>query len=202
MFYDVWNQQWKGGNEIRRMLITPVVRLFFTYYRIPWGMDWRFYGMPIIQKHRESEMRFGDHLQLRSTVKSNPLGANHPVILSTRRPGASLIIGDHFGMTGGCLCADTKISIGNNVAIGANTIVADTDFHSLNIESRLEHSSDGRSEPVTIGDNAFIGMNCLILKGVSIGRGAVIGAGSVVAGEIEGGVIAHGNPAKVQGRVE
>jgi acetyltransferase-like isoleucine patch superfamily enzyme len=105
-------------------------------------------------------------------------------------------------MTGGCLCADIKISIGNNVAIGANTIVADTDFHSLKIESRLEHSSDGRSEPVTIGDNAFIGMNCLILKGVSIGRGAVIGAGSVVAGDIEGGVIAHGNPAKVQGRVE
>lgn len=40
-------------------------------------------------------------------------------------------------------------------------------------------------------------MNCLILKGVTIGRGSVIGAGSVVTQDVPAGVIAAGNPAKV-----
>jgi galactoside O-acetyltransferase len=44
-------------------------------------------------------------------------------------------------------------------------------------------------------------MNCLVLKGVTIGRGSVIGAGSVVTRSIPAGVMAAGNPAKVIGEV-
>ena len=48
-----------------------------------------------------------------------------------------------------------------------------------------------------IGDDVLIGMNCLILKGVTIGDRSVIGAGSVVTQSIPADVIAAGNPAKV-----
>ena len=52
-------------------------------------------------------------------------------------------------------------------------------------------------EGLEVEDDVFIGMNCLILKGVTIGKGSVIGAGSVVVKNIPSGVIAAGNPARV-----
>lgn len=154
-------------------------------------------GIPIIQKHRDSQMTFGSGLQLRSTVSANPLGANHPVVLCTWNSGASLIIGNNFGMTGGTICAAESIKIGNNVTIGANTTIIDTDFHPLDSQVRKVAPSRGCTNPIVIEDDVFIGMNCLILKGVCIGRGSVIGAGSVVTRSIPPGVIAAGNPAQV-----
>lgn len=50
--------------------------------------------------------------------------------------------------------------------------------------------------PVVIEEYAFVGMNCAILPGVTIGKGAVIGAGSVVAKDIPPYAIAVGIPAK------
>ena len=45
--------------------------------------------------------------------------------------------------------------------------------------------------------DVFVGMNAMILKGVTIGRGATIGAGSVVTKDVPEGAVAAGNPAKV-----
>lgn len=164
---------------------------------IPWGTGWRLYGLPIIQKHRQSRMVFGSRLQLRSTLRSNPLGPTHPVFLSTRNSNSVLEIGDDFAMSGGTLCAMDRIVIGNNVTIGANSVVVDTNFHPLQQEERLANLSSDDNAPVYIEDHVFIGMNCLVLKGVTIGNGSVIGAGSVVTRSIPPGMIAAGNPARI-----
>jgi len=100
-------------------------------------------------------------------------------------------------MTGGTLCAAKKIIIGNNVGVGANTIIVDTDFHPLDTTQRRLESSGGRTAAIVIENDVFIGMNCLVLKGVTIGEGSVIGAGSVVTADVPPGVIAGGNPARV-----
>ena len=50
--------------------------------------------------------------------------------------------------------------------------------------------------PVVIGDDVFVGAKCIILKGVTIGKGAIIGAGSVVTKNIPARQIWAGNPAK------
>lgn len=71
-----WDTPWKVHNALWRWWAAPRVRLIFAWYGIPWGRGWRFYGLPIIQKHRRSLMRFGPGLQLRSSVRSNPLGPN------------------------------------------------------------------------------------------------------------------------------
>jgi acetyltransferase-like isoleucine patch superfamily enzyme len=173
------------------------VRLQFALGGVAWGDGWRLYGLPILQKHQYSTMHIGARLNLRSTVRSNPLGPNHPVILSTRRPGASLTIGDDFGMTGGSIVCEERIHIGDRVTVGANTIIADTDFHPLDPIIRQEQPTNGATQPIVIEDDAFIGMNALILKGVTIGRGSVIGAGSVVTRDVPPGVIAAGNPAQI-----
>lgn len=188
---------WKIGNLLERWMVHPRVRLMFALSGIPWGRGWSFYGAPIIQKHRQSVMRFGDRLSLRSSVASNPLGPNHPVVLCTWERGAVLEIGDDFAMTGGTLCAAERITIGRNVAIGANSTLADTDFHPLNPDYRRQHPQESSTAPIVIEDDVFIGMNCLILKGVTIGQGTVIGAGSVVTKSVPACVIVAGNPARV-----
>jgi acetyltransferase-like isoleucine patch superfamily enzyme len=140
-------------------------------------------------------MEFGSGLNLRSSIRSNPLGLNHPVILATIKQNASLITGVNFSMSGGSICAAELIEIGDNVAVGANTTIVDTDFHSLDPYLRRTKPLEANTRPVCIEDDVFIGMSCLILKGVTIGKGSVIGAGSIVTRNIPAGVIAAGVPA-------
>ncbi|RMF78291.1 MAG: acyltransferase [Chloroflexi bacterium] len=192
---------WKASNEIIRLMMWPLIRLTFMFSGVAWGSGWRLYGLPIIQKHRRSTMTIGARLNLRSTARSNPLGPNRPVVLSTRRPGAVLTIGDDFGMTGGSIVCEERITIGNRVTVGANSIITDTDFHPLDARHRFEHPLDGATAPVIIEDDVFIGMQVLILKGVTIGAASVVGAGSVVTRDVPPAVIAAGNPARVIGEL-
>lgn len=188
---------WKAINELERLLLVPLARLQCALAGVSWGTDWKLYGLPIIQKHRRSTLTIGSGLELRSTARSNPLGANRPCILSTRRAGAVLTIGIGFGMTGGSVVCEERVTIGDRVVVGANSIIADTDFHPLTAARRQSDFLDGTTAAVVIGDDVFIGMGTLVLKGVTIGEGSVIGAGSVVTRDIPAGVIAAGNPAQV-----
>jgi maltose O-acetyltransferase len=54
------------------------------------------------------------------------------------------------------------------------------------------------ARPITIGDNVWLGGGAIVCPGVSIGDDSVIGAGAVVTRDIPAGVIAVGNPARVQ----
>jgi len=193
---------WKLTNNLFRILLHPWVRVSFLFKGIAWGRGWRFYGFPIVQKHRGSHMQFGDGLQLRSTLRSNPLGVNHPVLLCTWQAGAVLQVGGNFAMTGGSIIAAERVVIGDNVNIGANTTIMDTDFHPLEVQARHEDPQSAKTSPVIIENDVFIGMNCLVLKGVTIGRGSVVGAGSVVTRDVNPGAIVAGNPAQVLGNVQ
>lgn len=188
---------WKLRLEITRMALLPLARLQCALAGVAWGKGWLFYGLPILQRHRASTMHFGAHLTLRSLAASNPLAPNHPVVLTTREAGAALSIGDHVGITGGAVVCAQRVSIGSRVMIGANSILCDTDFHPLDAAVRRERPLDAATAPVVIEDDVFIGMGCLILKGVTIGRGSVIGAGSVVTRDVPAGVIAAGSPTRV-----
>ena len=144
-------------------------------------------------------MEFGSYLQLRSSARSNPLGANRPVILSTWQSGAVLEIGDRFAMTGGTVCAAERITIGQDVTVGANTTIVDSDFHPLDRDQRRLHPRRATTSPVLIQDGVFIGVQSLILKGVTLGQGCVVGAGSVVTRDVPAGLIVAGNPAQPVG---
>ena len=100
-------------------------------------------------------------------------------------------------MTGGSICVAQKVTIGDNVTVGANCTIADTDFHPLNAQHRSQHPQEGNTSPILIEDDVFIGMNCLILKGITIGCGSVVGAGSVVTRDVPPHVVVAGNPARV-----
>ena len=54
-------------------------------------------------------------------------------------------------------------------------------------------------EGIFIGDDVWIGAQCIIVKGARIGNGAVIGANSLVNSDILDNAIAFGTPARVHG---
>lgn len=153
-------------------------------------------GLPLISIANQSTIRIGDHAYVISRSRNTALGVNHPTILRTLKPAASIDIGDHFRASGVTICAAKNITIGNRVTLGANVIVVDTDFHASDPVVRFSKEDDfnAKDANVTIGDNVFIGMNAMILKGVTIGRSAIIGAGAVVTRDVPEGAIAFGNP--------
>lgn len=81
-----------------------------------------------------------------------------------------------------------KIEIGTHVFIGENTIIRDSDEHFVDINKP-------KTKPVKIGNNVWIGMGSMILKGVTIGDGAVIAAGSVVTKDVLPNTMVAGVPA-------
>jgi acetyltransferase-like isoleucine patch superfamily enzyme len=198
---DILNTPWKVTNEARRRLILPYARLVFAAKGLDWGQGWRLYGVPLILRHRGSTMAFGDGLQLRSWLSSNPLGPAHRIILCTWQHRAVLEIGSNFGMTGGAICAAERITVGDRVTVGANSTIIDTDFHPLDLQLRLQCPQAARTAPVTIENDVFIGMNCIVLKGVRLGSGCIVGAGSVVTRDVPPFAVVAGNPACLVGPV-
>ncbi|KFE33437.1 DapH/DapD/GlmU-related protein [Thioclava atlantica] len=106
-----------------------------------------------------------------------------------------MTIGDRVGMTGAAIFCATGIEIGNDVQIGANANIYDTDFHALDhVDRRMGRNIP--TAPVRIGDDVWIGANVTVLKGVTIGSRAVIAAGSVVTSDIAADTLAGGVPCK------
>ncbi len=146
-----------------------------------------FIGKPIIERYPESEIIIGRNV----TIRSDNYTYQEPrkAILRTRLKGASICIGEDCGLNGVVLSAAKSIKIGNNVLLGFGTKIIDYDGHDLK-----DHSKRGPIKEVVIEDNVFVGMHCVILKGVHIGENSVIGANSVVTKSIPANVIAAGNP--------
>ena len=122
-----------------------------------------------------------------------------PVRLRTFGPGARIDIGPGAQLSGTSIAArSTTISIGRQVLIAPNCIIVDSDFHAhWPPEARATEPGMEGDRPVTIGDYAWIGLNCIILKGVAIGEGAIIGAGSVVTKDVPPHSLAVGSPARI-----
>jgi acetyltransferase-like isoleucine patch superfamily enzyme len=85
------------------------------------------------------------------------------------------------------------VDIGDNVGIAPGTHFMTHDG-SVFPARRLGPQIFGR---ISIGDNSFVGMNCLILPGTVVGRDCIIGAGSVVGSTVPDGSVVMGNPARV-----
>lgn len=188
---------WRAANEIRRVASVPYIRLQFALAGLRWGKRWRIFGTPILQVYRGSKVTLGDGLSMRSWETTNALTVLHPVTLATLNGNAEIIIGDDCGFTGTTIVSAESVQLGDRVLVGANVTIADTDFHPIDPETRLRDMRAGKTAPIRIADDVFIGMNSLILKGVTIGKGATIGAGSVVTKDVPEGCVVAGNPARI-----
>ena len=147
----------------------------------------------------------GNDFHLTSGDGINPICRNIRACIHLGSPKASITIGNHVGMSSPCIRIQEQLYIGNYVNIGGNCMIYDTDAHPIDYMARRglkkvdlnNPRTFVQSAPVTIEDDVWIGANCIILKGVTIGARSVIGAGSVVTKSIPADCIAAGNPAKV-----
>lgn len=156
------------------------------------GKNARFFGRCYFKRYPGTEIFIGDHCSFRSKSNSNLIGIDRPCMISTLDSPyiATIKIGHHCGFSGTVIGAFKKITLGNNVRCGANTLITDSDWH-------LDDPRSGDPRDVEIGDNVWLGVNSVVLKGVTIGANTIIGANSVVTRSIPANVIAAGNPCKV-----
>ena len=157
-----------------------------------------FIGLPIISLFQGSQIQIGAGSRLCSRSFGTALGVNHPLVLRTLSAKAKILIGERVGISGGSICSAKEVRIGSGCLIGADVLIADTDFHPLRPSERHDsQKAFAEAKPVQIMENVFIGTRVMVLKGVTIGEGSVIGAGSVVTQDIPAGSIAAGNPCRV-----
>ncbi|MFI2209932.1 sugar O-acetyltransferase [Streptomyces sp. NPDC020141] len=109
--------------------------------------------------------------------------------------GAYISIGDRTFVNFNAVFLDVApITIGSDVQIGPNVQLL-TPIHELDTERR--RAGWERGEPITIGDNVWLGGGVIVCPGVTIGENTVVGAGAVVTRDLPAGVLAVGNPARV-----
>ena len=131
------------------------------------------------------------------------------------RPSGSIEIGNDTFIGGSTFICIDKITIGDHVLISWGCTFMDNDAHSLVMQERMSDVADWKrgldenktgfyknwehvkSAPIVVKDNAWIGFNSIILKGVTIGKGAVVASGSVVTADIPDFAVVGGNPAKL-----
>ena len=155
-------------------------------------------GIPKVNISSEGICLIGENFRMNNRELSNPIGRFHRCSIIVSGEG-QLTIGNNVGMSSTGLVCHHKIVIGDNVRIGGNVVIYDTDFHSLNAEDRLNLQKDQlhtKKAPVIIQDNVFVGAHSTILKGVTVGENSVIGACSVVTKDVPPNEIWAGNPAK------
>lgn len=166
-------------------------------YGIKFGKNCTIHGNLKIKLFDSAKVIIGDNFYCSSGRIINAL-ACHKIGCLYATENAVISIGNNCGMSSPIIWCHKKVTIGNNVKLGANVIIIDTDAHNLDYLKRRDSNTDfGNEKEVKIGDDVLIGMNCIVLKGVSIGDRSVIGAGSVVTTSIPSDCIAAGNPAKI-----
>ena len=172
---------------------------------IEYGKNMMAYNKVYLTGDMRGRISIGDYFHLTSGDGINPICRNIRACIHRGSPSAVITIGNYVGMSSPCIWVKERLTIGNHVNIGGNCMILDTDVHQLNyLARRGEKSADSidlattiQSAPVIIEDDVWIGANCQILKGVTIGARSVIGAGSVVTKSIPSDSIAAGNPCKV-----
>lgn len=119
-------------------------------------------------------------------------------------------VGDFTLLNGAIVMAEERVEIGSHCLISWNVGIADSDFHPIAAADRRRDAEalapffenrpprpQLRTARVSIGDNVWIGMGAIILKGVTIGENSVVAAGAVVTKPVPANVVVAGNPAVV-----
>ncbi len=163
-------------------------KLKMRIWGIKYGKGCSFRGNMIFFKASGSFIKIGRDCSFNSNSRFNFRGMNHKCIIQTA-PNGKILIGDHCGFSGVSIVSSVGVTIGNDVMCGTNVMIGDRNDH----ENRFP---EWQPKPIIIGNNVWIGMNSIIMRGVTIGDNTIIGAGSLVTKDIPANVIAVGNPCR------
>lgn len=156
---------------------------------ITYGNNFQARGKVCFFRTYGSKIIIGENAVFNSLSRFNHRGINHDCILETKQNGF-IKIGDNCSFSGVSIVSSIGVEIGNDVMCGANVKIADRNGHE-------DKYPQFKPRKVVIKDNIWIGMNCVIMPGVTIGENSIIGANSLVTKDIPANCIAAGSPCKV-----
>lgn len=147
----------------------------------------------------------GRNVTLRANTHQSPgievgkgVSINDAVVINANRGRVTL--GDRSWLGPFCLIyGNGGVTIGHNVLVAGHSSI-NTVSHSTDRCDIPVNDQPVVIDPVVIEDDVWIGLNAVILQGVTIGRGTIVGAGAVVNKSIPPWSIAVGVPARVIGR--
>ncbi|MDZ5809916.1 sugar O-acetyltransferase [Halorubrum sp. AD140] len=114
--------------------------------------------------------------------------------------GYNVAVGDGFFANYGCVFLDAApVSFGDRCLLGPGVHVY-TSTHPIDPAERA--TGRERAEPVTVGDDVWLGGRAVLNPGVTVGDGAVVASGSVVTRDVPARAVVGGNPARVIREIE
>jgi len=184
---------------VNRKYSTFIFALKCLWHGVQLGEGGRIWGTVKMRRFPGSHIRIGKGFCLVNRAGRYAFNIFPQTLIRTYSSSSKVEIGDGVGANSMAIfCRSQTIRIGARTMLGGNCQIMDSDGHPLwPLSSRWHYSGSEHDAPVYIGEDVFIGLNVVVLKGSSIGNGAVIAAGSVVSGEIPSNCVAGGIPAKV-----
>ena len=164
---------------LRRFLVPAFV--VSGYYYVKYGVK----VSPKAEVELSANLQFGRGAVVSSFTK----------IKATDGP---LEIGANCSVATSCFldAGEAGIWIGSDCLIGPNVAMSAVNYRYDELDKPLREQGM-TSKGIRIGRNVWIGANCTIMDGVSIGDNCIVVANSLVTRSHPPGVIIQGNPAKI-----
>jgi acetyltransferase-like isoleucine patch superfamily enzyme len=174
-------------------LARDAFRLLFLHLnlrinRVVYGKKLR--GNRCVIKNK-GRIELGDNVLLNSF----PDGELYKTGLLAHLDSALIRIGNNCALNGTIVHSRNAVTIGDNCMFGPGVVILDNASHNTSIDTVRRRTGRIADDPVVIGNNVWVGMHSIILKGVHIGDNSIIAAGSVVTKNVPSNQVFGGNPA-------
>ncbi len=147
-----------------------------------------------IKTAHDTRIVIGKRCRIGSLPSRYAVGAWSKTRLICWKPGGIIQIGNDTVINGANICTINNITIGERCLIACGVNIMDYNAHISLSYNRLSGGGD-IPKAIKIGDNVWIGLNAIILKGTEIGSNSIVAAGSVVKGIFPQFSLIAGNPA-------
>lgn len=151
-------------------------------YKIFYPHRLSFRKIPLMNKSFSISTKKGTHIKIGKNFRSR----NYISIKVYNR--GKLRIGDNCFLNDSCsINCQEEITLGNNIMFGQNVLVFD---HDHDYKNDIKNFVRAR---ISIGDNVWVGANCIILRGVKIGSNVIIAANTTVKEDIPSNTLYYQN---------
>ena len=128
------------------------------------------------------------------TMVASPDNYIHLTTWNLEDHEGEISIGKYCLLTPGVRIASaSKITIGDGCMFANSSYVSDADWHGIYDRA----IPVGKTAPITLEENVWIGDRAVVGKGVTIGKNSIVAAGAVVVKDVPENVVVGGNPAKI-----
>ena len=151
-------------SQIKNPFFTPLARLLLFLNGVNVGKGLWVRGLIKVIVTRRGKVTIGNGFRINSGNNYNVIGRQQKTTFWVE---GKLLIGENVGISSTAIICNHSITIGDNVVIGGNTVIYDTDFHSLDpvIRTTKDDHNHAVKKPVVIENNRSeerrVGKQCI-----------------------------------------